>query len=128
MKQKIVGTYYLGYEQCDLVLVEGTGGNFQTCPEKSRLPLVEIGADHVIWGELVGVLIHEALELLIFRESCRFSQDDDMAKDHGGHLMVMDHRQFSNVSAKAGHFLVDCLPDVSGAWKAWNKAKKKKKK
>lgn len=45
MKQKIVGTYYAGHQQIQLVIREGDGGEFFLNPERGSLPRIKLGVD-----------------------------------------------------------------------------------
>ena len=45
MTQVIVGVYTMGYEDVEIVLREGTGGEFYNCPGKGQIPRIKIGAD-----------------------------------------------------------------------------------
>ena len=126
MKQVVVGVYGLGADQVELVLREDTGGEFYVQPEKGKIPRIKVGADHEEWGRIVAVLLHEAFELALHRSQCRFLGSDDMGRDHSEYLFVMRHYQFSDACAKAGYFLSDALPDLSGAWKKWKNRGAKK--
>ena len=44
MKQKIVGSYFAGYESVELVLREGNGGDVFFL-EKGKIAVIKIGAD-----------------------------------------------------------------------------------
>ena len=126
MKQRIVGIYNIGFEQAQLVLREGDGGEFYLCPDVGRVPQIAIGADQELWQDVVDVLVHEVVEFAMLREGCRYSPAPDHAKDHGSYLFVMTHSQFSSVAAKSGGYLTAALPDLAKAWDGWNKERKKK--
>ena len=126
MKQVIVGIYEAGYEQAQLVLREGTGGEFYTIPESGSIPRIKIGADYDKWGEVVMVLLHEVEEMILTRLSCRYECCNDMARDHAAYLFSMRHTQFSDLCAKTSEYITACLPDLAVAWKKWRKGKKKK--
>ena len=51
MKQIIVGIYSVGFEDVEIVLREGTGGEFFNCPEKGHCPRIKIGADVSNWTD-----------------------------------------------------------------------------
>ncbi len=128
MKQKIIGIY-IGREQCQLVLREGTGGEFWVTPEKGSLPRIKVGAGEVggTWKSVVDVLLHEALELQLYRLGCRFEPSDDMGRDHATYLFVLNHCQFSDAVARTGLLLAQCLPDLAREWRRWNRPAKKRK-
>lgn len=119
MKQKILGIYDTGYAQVQIVCREGRGGEFWCCPEKGSLPRIKIGMDYDLWECVVGVLLHELLELIFNRMQCRFNIDDDLGQDHASYLFVVDHCKFSDACAKAALTLSMCLPDLAKEYKKW---------
>ena len=120
MKQKIIGTYSCGVEEVQLVLREGTGGEFWTMPEKGCIARIKVGAN-MEWPEVMSALLHEALELQMHRIGCRFDPTGDCGRDHSSYLFVMTHPQFSNVVGRAAQFASAALPDLAKAWKKWGK-------
>lgn len=128
MKQKIIGIYEAGYYQIELILREGTGGEFYLTPEKGKCPRIKIGADYVSWFEIIAVLLHEVEEFLIDRIQCRYGSFDDLGNDHSSWLFVLNHVQYSDMCMKTGEYIAKALPDLSKAWKNWKKSKKKEAK
>lgn len=124
LRQKTVGIYCIGSEQVQIVLREGTGGDFYTVPERGGVPRIKIGADYGNWGSVLSALIHEATEFMMVRARCRFDPADDLGRDHSAYVFVMNHPQFSDTCARVADLLANCLPDVSREWKKWNAAKK----
>lgn len=123
MRQKIIGTYEAGFEAVELVLREGTGGEFYTIPEKGKICRIKIGGDYKRWDEVVNVLLHEIVELQLFRKDCRLENSNDISRDHAGYLFVATHPQFSDAIAKAAEFIAPALPDLAKAWAQWKKKK-----
>jgi hypothetical protein len=121
VKQKKVGTYHLGFEQVDLFLIEGYGGEFYCTPEPGSLPRIKIGADLGDFEDVLAVLFHEAFEMLLFRKGCRFNPDDVRTRDHSLYRFFMDHNQFSDICQKAAEFMDNAIPDVRKSWKKWEK-------
>lgn len=119
MKQKIIDSYILcgGYVQ--VVLREGTGGEFYSAPEHGHVPRIKVGTEYGAWPEVVAVLIHEALEYVLVIKGRRFEPCSDLAKDHSSYLFLLNHSQFSDACAELAAFLTVCLPDVAKAWKDW---------
>ena len=95
MKQVVVGTYYSGHEQVELVLREGVGGEFYFCPEKHHVPRVKVGADYEEWWELVNAVMHEIMEFNLVRLGGRFSQTEYVAKDLGSLTFMFGHGEFT---------------------------------
>ena len=123
MRQKIIGIFSLGFEDCELVLREGTGGEFYNCPGKGEIPRVKIGADVKEWRDLVAVLLHEAMEFALNRLRCRYSCSYDFGNDAGGYIFVLDHPQFSDCCARAAEFLALSLPVLAKEWPKFQRVK-----
>ena len=123
MKQKVVGSYYAGYESVELVLREGYGGDFYTIPERGSIARMKIGADDN-WEMTMASLFHETFEFLFDRSKCRFCAANDLSNSASAYLFVASHYDFSDVCAKAAEFVVACLPDLKRVYKEWNKKKK----
>ena len=121
MKQVIIGIYDIGYEQIELVLREGTGGDFWNVPERGHIARIKVGADQKEWRVVVGALLHESFELVANRLQLRYDCSDDMGRDHAGYVFVMPHNKFSDCCQKTAEFLAKALPDLARAWKKWNR-------
>lgn len=126
MKQKIVGTYFAGRMEVQLVFREDTGGEFYLCPEKGKLPRIQVGIKGDDWGEIVAVILHEITELIYTLENCRYKFSQDFSGDHAAYLFSMDHLQFSMCTARVADFLASALPDASAIWSKYNKNKNRK--
>ena len=126
MKQKIVGVFSIGFEDCQLVLREGTGGEFYNCPGVGECPRIKIGADIKDWKDVVAVVMHEALELEMNRLRCRYDCSYDMAQDHARYLFVATHPQFSDAVARASYFIAECHNSLQASWISWHRAASKK--
>lgn len=129
MKQKIVGIYDCGFEQIQLVLRDGLGGEFYSCPEKGSLPRIKVGAGGPNeWGSVVGVLMHEIMEFSMWRQDCRFTPDNRIRPlSHADYLFVMSHEKFNDCITKVAEFVHLALPDLAKAYNAWHQEKPKKK-
>ena len=128
MKQKIVGTYYIGFDQIQVVLREGTGGEFWHCPEEGSVARMKVGADQERWEDVLSCLFHEATEFTYDKLRCRFSRSNDLSKDHSEYMFMFNHNDLSHVCACLGEFTAACLPDLSVAYKKWNKLNRRKRK
>ncbi|MCE5324904.1 MAG: hypothetical protein LLG01_00670 [Planctomycetaceae bacterium] len=124
MRQKIVGTYRLGGQMVQVVLREGRGGEGYPLPGDIDYPRIKIGADSRDWQYVVGVAMHEASELVASYLHYRYGPTNMDADDLLSLVFIMTHPQFSELCARVGMFLADCLPDLSAAWKKWKKEKK----
>lgn len=123
MKQKIVGTYMLNDEPIVLALREGTGGDFTTRPETKQPAIISVGAGgpNAEWRFAVGILLHEAGEFVAVRMGLRYRPSGEFAMDNGSHVFLMTHTQYSELTARVGEFLAECLPDLCDAWRKWKK-------
>lgn len=126
MKQKIVGTYRLGDDSVQIVLREGNGGDFYFLPGDIPYPRIKIGANVENWHNIIGTLLHEAQEYVLARLCCRLTPDDEFGRDSASYIFLLRHEQYSDVCARAGMLLAQCLPDLSAAWKKWKKKKQMK--
>lgn len=122
MRQKIIGTWYSGHEQIELVLREGTGGEFFCCPEKKHVPRIKIGGDYENWWEVVNCLLHEVVEFNLMRLSCRYEPLDHISKDLGAITFHMSHGQFSEAIARSAEYVVEAVPKLAIEWKKWKKS------
>lgn len=120
MKQKIVGSFLIGTEYCQLVLREGDGGEFYFTPEDGHIARIKIGAD-VKWDSLVSTFLHEAIELILSRLKTRFERTDVSVNDMGGFLFVMHHTDLADMCGRLADFVVSALPAAEKEWKAWRK-------
>jgi len=127
MKQKIVGSFPVGVEYCELVFREGTGGEFYVMPEPGHIPRIKVGADQDEWDAIVVVILHEALELILSRLKCRYETSDDQARDMYDYLFIAQHKNFSDACVRLADFLVPALPATEKAWKAWKQESKEEK-
>lgn len=121
MKQVIVGTYEIGYDQVEIVLRDGDGGEFYLIPEKGRVPRINIGADHTDWRDVVAVLLHEAFEFALERLRCRYIRTDLVVNDHNGYLFIVDHITFSESCQRVAELISVALPDLAREWERWHK-------
>lgn len=121
MRQKIVGIYRAGYDLIELVLREGTGGDFYFVPEedKNQIPRIKIGADEKEFYQVFANLQHEIYEFQMTRNNCRFTPSLDISNDYSAFIFVMTHTQFSDISAKASDFIDSCRNDLYDYWNEW---------
>jgi len=122
MKLATVGVYDLGSESVVLMLRSGTGADFST---RSGTPkdkaCIWVGADQEQWGAVVSSLLHEAKEFTEMRMGCRWTPDIDYARDAAGYMFLETHAQHSEVCARVGYFLSNCLPSLASVWNKWKK-------
>ncbi len=120
MTQIVIGSYECGYDNVDVVLRDGTGGEFYLTPEPGKCARLKVGADGP-WGAILKRFMHEAIEFAATRALCRYTPSIDMANDNGGYLFVMSHLQMSHVAACVAELSARALPDLCAGYKAWNK-------
>ena len=128
MKQVIIGTYYSGYEQVELVLREGLGAEFYFCPENKHVARIKVGVDQYEWWQVINALMHEILEFNLARLSGRFYQTEYVCKDTGAFTFMFGHGTFTEATARSAEYMADALPELEKEWKKWKKGKKKNKK
>jgi hypothetical protein len=130
MRQSIVGTYDLGAESVELYVRPGTGADFSThsgTVRKRQIAAIYVGMDYATWDGVVTCLLHEAKEAVEMRMGVRLRPDIDFSRDAAGWYFFSTHAQHSEMCARVGYFLAQCLPDVERIWKQWRKPPKKGK-
>ncbi len=120
-KQVIVGVYGIGFEDVEIVLRSGDGGEFWNHPGKGEIPRIKIGADYKEWSSVVSVFLHEAFEFTFNRLKCRYDSSYDLGGDASSYLFVADHVTFSDTCARVACLTANALPDLARAWKKWRK-------
>lgn len=121
MRQQRVGYLRFGFETVEVVLREGDGGEFYSCPASGEVARIKVGADYDDWSEVVRVLVHELFEYAMFREKARYEITGDVSKDSGAYVFMFNHAEFSNIAGKVSQALADGLPAVATAWRRWKK-------
>lgn len=124
MKSQVVGVYLLGPTQCQLVARAGTGGDFHGTPNDLRCPRMSIGIE-CAWEEVLVSLVHEALELALWTQGCRWYPSAMVANDLTAFLFVTSHVQFSEGCARAGWFLAQAIPALRAVHSKQRKRKTK---
>lgn len=110
-KTEKLGTFSLGHENIELWVDPRLGGGTVTIqPDERALTRITVGP-HDTLSELVATLLHEALELALSREGCRFCSDrsSDNAADC---VFFADHQMFDRAVASSGAFLTDVFPKL----------------
>lgn len=120
MKQITVGTYEIGYGYAELVLIEGTGGEFYLMPGDIKHPRIKIGAECDRWWKIVEVVLHEAVELAAANIRVRYYPQDDVGRDQHAYVFVLTHSQFSECIAHGADYLCNCWDDLKREWERWN--------
>lgn len=128
MKQKIIGTFYIGYEKCQLVLMEGKGGIFYPVNKEADIPIIKLGADYNQWLSVFSNLIHESFELVAGRRHCTYKCEEDLGQDSREGFFIMRHDEFSDICARVAEFINLSQRPLYNEWKKWGNEKKKKDK
>ncbi len=125
-KQIIVGIYEAGWEQIELVLREGTGGEFYFIPEEgiNKVPRIKIGADHDKWQMIFEVYLHEIDEYVMSKMGLRYRPSNNISNNHDDYVFQMTHTQFAEKNARVAEFICDSAYDLNKVWKVWKKSKK----
>lgn len=124
-KPRKIGIYDLGAEAVELWIRPGTGAGFSTqsgSKQQRRPARITCGMD-IEPDEVVGNLIHEAKEFCDMRMGCRHVPDLDYARDAAAYTFIETHTQHSELCARVGFFLAECLPDLQKAHRQWRKNK-----
>jgi len=123
MRQKIIGIYTAGWENIEVVLMEGESGEFYFIPElgRNKVARIKIGADHARWEKVFDVLLHEIDEYVMSSMGFRFKPTQNINNSHDDYAFIMTHTQFTEKSARVAEFISDASLDVYKAWKVWKK-------
>jgi hypothetical protein len=116
MKQKIVGTYPLGWGWVQIVAREGHGGEFWLSPGDIDCPRIKIGLDSEQFEEVAESLLHEIEELSATILGTRFRKSAWQSEDSSAYTFVMTHQQFSEIVCWSAKLLVACLDVVNDLW------------
>lgn len=119
-----VGRYELGTWTVTLYLNPNEGGG--------SFDAVSDGIEIVVggkrpWAGVVGVLVHEAMELCLSDMRARFKPDIDYADSADGYLFAMNHEQFSEACARVGIFVASCINDLCDAYRRSKRPRKVKR-
>lgn len=113
-----LGAFQLGNLNVDVILDwDRAGGELWLRGSGSGLPRLRIGCDNT-WGDSVGVLVHEAAEMILVIENARYRLTDKWGQNHADYVFHFDHNIFTRLSDMLGIFLVEVLPKFSSAWHA----------
>ena len=124
--KKLIGTYEIGHERCQLFVSEGLNGSFTLLPTgHDRLPEIVIGLGEDQWWKTMIILQHEAFEFAMTRSGCRYDPNQDLSNSLSAFLFVMDHAQFSSVCALATDFVSASQAALAHAWKQYRKDRKR---
>ena len=124
-KPVLIGTYFLGHENVRVFLRPETGGEFWFCPKDKGCATIYIGSAYDHWHNVVGVLMHEAVEFGFARIGTRFDASPSTTRSHASYVFMMTHEQMEVMASSVGPFLADVMPDLEKAWKASKKSPKK---
>lgn len=116
MKQKIVGTYPLGWSRVQIVAREGIGGEFWLSPGDIDCPRIKIGLDEDRWEDVLETLLHEVEELSATIIGTRFWKSAWQSEDSSAYTFVMTHQQFAEIICWAASLLPACEDDLVEMW------------
>ena len=113
-----VGTFRLGNLDFALeALPDAEGGNYETRP----LQLICVGFKHNDWQEVVGVLLHEAMEIAHTMARCKYRTVPISNYDSADCKFIFDHAEFGRACADVGCFMAEALPALAKVYKKYHK-------
>lgn len=128
IKQKIIGTYYIGRDCVEVVLREGDGGEFYFIPELGHIPRIKIGAGYDEWREIVSVLLHEAMEFVMSKLKHRYSKTEVFPpRESSDCVFILSHSDFSDVCARVADLISCCIGDLKTEWENWKEKESAKR-
>jgi hypothetical protein len=116
MKDKKIGSYWLGMGYVDLYVYNGKGGHFNTGPESGALPRITIGIDDSL-PYILEAILHEAMELTMLQMDTRFYPDSAIVQNCGHYVFHLDHNAFQECCARVSRFMEKCRRDLLRAVK-----------
>lgn len=108
-----VGTYQLGFQWVDL-WVDPSGdseGSFDFLTDEKRNGRLTVGIANKDYGDALGTLLHEAIEVMADDMQVRFRHSNSYTQSSDMYTFIMDHSQFTELCARAGSFVRQCQVD-----------------
>jgi hypothetical protein len=115
MRRTKLGQYQFGSRQVLLFVRSGTGGDFVSFGD-SGMAEISVGIDDD-WMTVLASLIHEAIEFACVDKDKRFRPDQDYSSATDAYWFIFNHRDFSEIIARATTFLTGAIPDLVHKYK-----------
>ena len=118
-KPIVIGTFRLGSVRVRLdadPMLEG--GEFN-----SMEATIKVGFSQNNWGEVVGILLHEALEFNLMLRGHKFRAVPMSSYDSADCEFRFNHSEFGRACADAGSFMAEASPEL---FKVYHKLQRKK--
>lgn len=124
---KSLGVYEMGYNRVEIEYdAKENGGSFTLLPKGDRrVSVISVGLKHNRWQNVLDVLLHEAMELALYRANARFDPSQNVTGDHSKYLFCCNHPTFSDCCAVVAELITGCQRDLFKVWKASQKKGKK---
>lgn len=123
-KQIFIGTYPLDCQNVELyALTDETNGYFYSRPDDKSPGRIKVGIGTPHWEEVVGILLHETMEMLMTKLRCRY-EATGVIGDHSSYTFIFNHCQFVDLCQSQASFIAPALPRLLAVWQ---KQKEKKK-
>ena len=104
-----IGTFRLGSVRVSLdadPMLEG--GEFNLMEAR-----ITVGFSQNSWSEVVGILLHEALEFNLMLRGCKYRSIPIVNYDTADTTFLMDHSRFGRSCSDVGTFLSNALPALA---------------
>jgi hypothetical protein len=118
-KPIVIGTFRLGSVRVRLdadPMLEG--GEFNSMEAS-----ITVGFNQNSWSEVVGILLHEALEMSLMRRGHKYRAVPVSTYDSADCEFRFDHSQFGRACADVGAFMAEASPEL---FKVYHKLQRKK--
>ena len=123
-----VGTFPLicGVNVDLFAMVNDRGNGYcYTHPDDTHCPRIKVGIARDDWQDVVGVLIHEAMELCLLVRGLAFTNLASFRTNSDDRTFIMNHSEFSHMTEYMGQFLAKALPEIADVFEKHHKTKKK---
>ena len=115
--ERYVGRYVMFDSPVTVYLIEGGDSRTVFNWRRDGYLKMEIGRAPT-WPVTVGYAVHEVMETAIMLRRCHYSPYGGLMIPHvDTFLMVMQHPEFTDVTANAGDMLALMLQELAEAWR-----------
>lgn len=125
MKQKLIGTFVLNYENVRVFATYSTGDSAVfVYPQDDGCAKMLVACKRS-WKDCVCGLTHEAIEFCLHRNRHGYFQTCDRTNGPDCFTFMFTHQQMNVVAYSVGAFIADVMPKLQKAHKEINKMESK---
>lgn len=116
-KSRKLGTYWMGWGYVEVwVNPNDMDGSFESPNIHGGLQVMVIGLANPDYGQVLGLVVHEAMEATMCDIGVRFSKAPTYIETcSDSYHFMMNHNEFSEAAARVGHFINHLQVDLMKA-------------